>query len=91
VLQKCGADLILHGHLHKTMLESVPGPDGPIPVVGVRSASDLGHRANRRAQYHLYNIERERRGGARRFRIALETREYSLSSRNFQRVSEQVL
>jgi len=34
VLQKHGADLILHGHAHKTLLTSLVGPWGPIPVVG---------------------------------------------------------
>ncbi len=91
ILQKIGVDLVLHGHLHKTAVESVPGPDGPIPIVGVRSASDNGQRPQRRAQYHVYRIERERNERVRRFRITLERREYHAASESFQSLGEQVL
>ncbi len=39
LLQEVGADLVLHGHAHETLLSSVPGPGAPIPVMGVPSAS----------------------------------------------------
>ena len=58
VLRKTGAELVLHGHLHRTVLRSIPGPKGPIPVVGVRSASAIGSQPKKRARYHLYHIER---------------------------------
>ncbi len=57
VLQRAGAELIVHGHRHRRWLGGVPGPDGAIPVAGVRSASDVGIREGRRAQYHLYRFE----------------------------------
>ncbi|MDJ0866566.1 MAG: metallophosphoesterase [Myxococcota bacterium] len=56
VLARTGAELILHGHTHRTSIESVPGPQAPIPVVSVPSASDVGHRPERRARYHIYRI-----------------------------------
>lgn len=54
VLARAGAELVLHGHVHRTVFRETPGPDGPIPVVGVPSSSALGRRGQeRRARYHL--------------------------------------
>ena len=39
VLRRAGAELVLHGHAHEAVLNSVPGPLGAIPVLGVPSAS----------------------------------------------------
>lgn len=92
VLERVGADVVLHGHAHKTMIENIAGPHGVIPVIGVRSASDTGHRLDRVAQYHLYRIEREtRRETARRFRITLVTRGYEPGQGAFRHVGEQKL
>lgn len=62
VLARSGAELILHGHNHRTCIASVPGPAGPIPVVGARSASDHGSKPGKRARYHLYDIEQRGSG-----------------------------
>ncbi len=57
VLGRAGAELVLHGHTHRTHVDAVPGPDGPIPVVGVPSSSAIGRRGpDRRARYHVYRI-----------------------------------
>lgn len=74
VLARAGAELVLHGHGHRTVFGALPGPGGEIPVVGVRSASDATERPDRRAQYHLYDIEPVAAGG---FRIAARIRGYS--------------
>jgi 3',5'-cyclic AMP phosphodiesterase CpdA len=78
VLARSGADLVLHGHGHRTMFGEIPGPHGPIPVVGVRSASDIGHKPHKRAQYHLYEIEPRASagGGGARFHITTWIRGY---------------
>lgn len=34
-----GAEMILHGHIHTSTLSSLPGPQGPVPVMGIASAS----------------------------------------------------
>ena len=39
VLAASGAELVLHGHDHHATIMAVPGPHGPIPVVGAASAS----------------------------------------------------
>lgn len=56
LLARTGAELVLHGHTHESHLATLPGPRGPIPVVGVPSSSAIGPRAARRARYHLYRI-----------------------------------
>jgi 3',5'-cyclic AMP phosphodiesterase CpdA len=56
LLQKHGAELILHGHHHVRSLAWIDGPHAPIPVVGVPSASAIGHHDDR-AGYNLYRIE----------------------------------
>ncbi len=60
LLAQKGAELVLHGHDHKSDFRQVPGPSGPIPVVGAASAS-LSHDAGKcPARYHLYEISRQR-------------------------------
>jgi 3',5'-cyclic AMP phosphodiesterase CpdA len=69
VLRRRGAELVLHGHLHRTTLASLPGPERPIPVVGVPSASHAGPDPARCAAYHLYDIKRAVDGFAIRRRV----------------------
>ena len=73
LLARVGAELVLHGHGHRTLFASLPGPSGEIPVVGVRSASDATDRPEKRAQYHVYDIER----GTEGFRITARIRGYA--------------
>lgn len=92
VLQRNGADLILHGHAHKTLMTSLPGPQRSIPIVGVRSASDYGHKPDRVAQYHLYRIERTGdKEFPPHFRLVMVRREYNGANGRFQCVGEQLL
>jgi 3',5'-cyclic AMP phosphodiesterase CpdA len=81
VLARAGADIVVHGHNHRTLVTKIPGPNHPIPVVGVRSASDYGHKPHKRAQYHIYDIERIE--GPERFRISLRTRGYDAEGARF--------
>jgi 3',5'-cyclic AMP phosphodiesterase CpdA len=58
-LARHGAELVLHGHDHVQALDWLGGPDGPIPALGVPSASAAasgGHRVEA-AAYNLYRIE----------------------------------
>ena len=59
VLQRCGAELILHGHAHHQSLSYIDIPAGRIPVIGVPSASAAGEDTKRRARYYLYRLSRE--------------------------------
>jgi len=69
VLRRRGAELVLHGHLHRTTLASLPGPERPVPVIGVPSASHAGPDPARCAAYHLYDIEGSRGRFAIRRRV----------------------
>ncbi|RAK52789.1 metallophosphoesterase family protein [Phenylobacterium deserti] len=56
VLREAGAELVLHGHAHTAAVGSAPGPRGPIPVLGVPSASSVeGH--HEAARWHGFDIE----------------------------------
>jgi 3',5'-cyclic AMP phosphodiesterase CpdA len=59
ILQCEGAELVLHGHSHRTVEAGIPYGEGKIPVFGIPSASAIGHREGRRAQYYLYKVRRE--------------------------------
>lgn len=55
-----GAELILHGHTHKSTIYAIPGLNGDVPVVGVAAAGaaqseDGGEDP---ARYNLFKIER---------------------------------
>ena len=52
-----GAELLLHGHNHRSMITFAQGPARPIPVIGVPSAS-VGqiHGSQALAAYNLYRI-----------------------------------
>ncbi len=63
VLAKRGADLVLHGHAHESLVGSVPGPRGTaIPVLGVPSASvpTTGHSP---ARWHAIEVAPRAEGG----------------------------
>jgi len=80
VLQRRGAELVLHGHLHRTHLASLPGPHGAIPVVGVPSASHGGPSPDRAAGYHIYEIEPDPSG---RFAIRCRARVWDAVAQRF--------
>ncbi len=81
VLERAGAELVLHGHRHRTFVGAIPGPEGEIPVVGVRSSSHVADNEHKRAQYHLYHIERRDAGLG--YRLRLTTRGYDPDTRRF--------
>ena len=62
VIASAGAELILHGHDHNHKIRKTQGPDGPIPVVGIPSASVISHPHKPLSRYNLYNIERTSTG-----------------------------
>lgn len=56
MIERTGAELIIHGHNHVTSVAFILGPDGRrVPVIGAPSAS--ARRGTVRAGYHLYTIE----------------------------------
>lgn len=67
-----GVELVLHGHTHQSNRHWLATPNGRAPAIGVRSASGLGRKPGRRAQYHLYNILPQDGG----WRMQMSVREY---------------
>ncbi len=56
VIAARGAELILHGHEHRRIDGTVPGPAGPIPVHGVGSGTYLSQVAGRQGAFSLYTV-----------------------------------
>ncbi len=79
ILAKHGCGLILHGHSHKWQLNWLPGPDAPIPVIGLPSASAWGIKRGYRARYHLYRFH-PRPGG---FTICVQIRGFCPDTLSF--------
>jgi 3',5'-cyclic AMP phosphodiesterase CpdA len=60
VLARVGCELVVHGHEHRDLRTELPGPRGPIPVIGVGSATYEDPRPERRARYNVYTVENGR-------------------------------
>ena len=58
LLARYGTELLLHGHTHKTALNTLKIPAGLTLVMGAPSASSLGRTYERRARYYIYKIFR---------------------------------
>ncbi len=79
LLQRQGAELVLHGHAHIASCSFLETPAGRIPVVGVPSASAIGRTPDRRSEYNLYHIARSDQG----WQIKFKRCRYSLSENKF--------
>ena len=53
VIARAGAELIVHGHTHRAVLDSLPGPREPVTVLAPGSASSAHHE---RASWHLVSL-----------------------------------
>lgn len=67
VLAEAGAELVLHGHAHEALLTSMPGPRGPIPVMGVPSASTPTGLYDQPARWNEIEVTRD--GGGFRTQV----------------------
>lgn len=57
VIERAGAELVLHGHEHRDLRAELPGPAGArVPVHGIQSGTYLGPRESHRARYRVYDI-----------------------------------
>ena len=63
VIARHGAELVIHGHNHRTSVARLLGPRGPVPVVGVPSCSAVPGTHGHLAAYHLYRFEGRAGGG----------------------------
>jgi 3',5'-cyclic AMP phosphodiesterase CpdA len=85
LLARHGAELILHGHTHRTCIGHLETPWGRVSAIGVPSASALGRTARRRARYHLFRLMRS--AGA--LEMLFTVRVYSPTERRFVEEGEQ--
>jgi len=59
VIAEHGAELILHGHTHRSSIHHIPGKDHEVPVIGVAAASAAqGGTLDDPARYNLFRIEK---------------------------------
>jgi 3',5'-cyclic AMP phosphodiesterase CpdA len=58
VIARRGAELILHGHEHRAIDGTIAGPDKPVPVHGISSATNLSRHPGREASFSVYDVER---------------------------------
>lgn len=56
VMASAGAELVVHGHEHLDLHETLPGPRGDIPVRGVASGTYHHNRPDRIARYRIFEI-----------------------------------
>jgi 3',5'-cyclic AMP phosphodiesterase CpdA len=58
-----GAELVLHGHTHRSSIHHIPGKDHEVPVIGVAAASAAqGGTLDDPARYNLFRIEKAGNG-----------------------------
>ena len=69
MIRRVGCEAILHGHNHRSEIARIAGPHGPVPVLGVTSASAAPGSKYGRARYHLLHIERD--GGGWKIRLQI--------------------
>ncbi|CAH1663552.1 metallophosphoesterase family protein [Chelatococcus asaccharovorans] len=70
VIARTGAELILHGHNHRTSLVRIRGPHKPVPILGAPSCSAVRGLFTHRAGYHLIDIAEDGQGS----RFTIRTR-----------------
>jgi 3',5'-cyclic AMP phosphodiesterase CpdA len=58
ILKQQGAELVLHGHNHTTMLSWLDTKSGPCPCIGVPSASMKADSKHEAAAWNMYRIRR---------------------------------
>lgn len=58
IVERVGAELVLHGHGHALSIGEIKGPKGSVPVIGVPSASAVAGHHWHGARYHVYDIGR---------------------------------
>ena len=84
VIAAQGAELVLHGHQHRTLHSQIEIPGTHVPVFGIPSASAIGLRPGREAQYHLYTVRRADEG----WLLDVAVRAYQAGTGHFAEVSQ---
>jgi 3',5'-cyclic AMP phosphodiesterase CpdA len=84
VLKTEGAELVLHGHNHRHMLNYADGPSGRVPVIGIPAASGRGMPGRDPAAWYLFEISRE----DGKWQVAATVRGWTSGSARFETLRE---
>ena len=84
VLEAQGAELVLHGHNHEHMLNTLNSRFGAVHVLGVPSASLIEEQHHPLAAWNLYRIQRL----AGKWQIDVSIRRYDPASRQVAPLTE---
>ena len=79
VLERCGAELVLHGHAHVPTFSNIETPAGTIPVIGAPSASELNRWSGNYAKYNIYQLRKT----AANWEMTMQVRGYSAARQCF--------
>jgi 3',5'-cyclic AMP phosphodiesterase CpdA len=79
VIARQGAELVLHGHRHRSVQSRIEIPGTHVPVFGIPSASSIGLGTGRVAQYHLYTVH----ASDAAWELELEVRGYTAETDRF--------
>jgi len=58
IIKDQGAELVLHGHLHRSMIHPIAGPNGDIPLIGIASAAAGYGGKHPPARYNLFDVHK---------------------------------
>jgi 3',5'-cyclic AMP phosphodiesterase CpdA len=60
VIAEAGAEMVLHGHTHRSSIYAIAGPKAEVPVIGVAAAGAAQHEqmVHDPARYNLFQIQR---------------------------------
>jgi len=58
IIASQGAELVLHGHTHKSSIHMIKGTSGNVPVIGVAAASTNPASLAAPARYNLFQVEK---------------------------------
>jgi len=84
VLEAQGAELVLHGHNHEHMLNTLNSRFGTVHVLGVPSASLIESEHHPVAAWNLYRIQRQ----AGKWQIEVSIRSFDPASRQVMRLTD---
>ena len=87
VLKQHGAELVLHGHNHKHMLNWLDTKTGPCPCIGVPSASTKGDAKYETSAWNMYRIRRHQS----RWQTEMTTHTWNAAEQKFTAASSVVL
>jgi len=80
VLQRQGAELVLHGHARDARFDALAGPQGPIPCLCVPSSSAVPSAVDEGARWHRLTLTWSGRSG----RALVEVRRWSVAGQAFE-------